>query len=115
MLDRSKRVHSYDARFADGRVNQCVDVDKVPQGARLPADNWVNRKSSDSACEDRCRRLGRARHRGSAARWTARLTMVPRRSGPPGGASFRRKPGAAIAALFTGTAELRVAQRLLPL
>src|SRR4051812_31123593 len=78
MLGRSKRVLSYDARFSDGRVDKCVDVDEVLQGARFPADSWVTRKAADAACP----RIGVGTcvtyaTRGSAARWTTRLTMPP--------------------------------------
>lgn len=42
----------YDARFADGREEQGVDLNAVLQGARFPADYWSTRNGVDLACPE---------------------------------------------------------------
>jgi hypothetical protein len=70
-LGRAKRALSYDARFEDGHVERGVDVDKVLQGARFPADYWVTRKGADAACPE----IG-------TGTWVAYATGAPLLDGP---------------------------------
>lgn len=50
MIGRRRRNVTYDALYADGRVDRDVDADEVLQGLRLPADAWATRAVADAAC-----------------------------------------------------------------
>lgn len=50
LFGRRKRVISYDARYADGHVEQNVNADEVLDGRHLPADASATRNAAEAAC-----------------------------------------------------------------
>lgn len=49
---RRYRSFNWDVRFADGREEADVNIDKVLQGARFPADYWCVRKGAEGECPE---------------------------------------------------------------
>lgn len=52
VLARTRRRIRYDALFADGRVQQDVDVDAALDGRRYPADAWATREAAEATCPE---------------------------------------------------------------
>ncbi|WP_157622603.1 hypothetical protein [Nostocoides sp. Soil756] len=52
LFGRRKRVIRYDARFADGHVEQNVKADDVLDGQHLPADASATRHAAEAVCPE---------------------------------------------------------------
>ena len=46
-----RRKYVWEARFSDGTVERDVDIDRVLQCGRYPADGWVTRHAAEEACD----------------------------------------------------------------
>jgi prepilin-type processing-associated H-X9-DG protein len=52
LLGGRRRRFRYDAMFADGHVEQDVNVDAALDGRHLPADAWATRAAAEATCPD---------------------------------------------------------------
>jgi hypothetical protein len=52
LFGRRKRVVRYDARYADGHIEEDVNADEVLDGRHLPADAWATRDAAEAACPE---------------------------------------------------------------
>ncbi len=52
LLRGQRRVVRYDVRYPDGRAEQDVNLDRVRQGGRFPADAQATRVAASAACPD---------------------------------------------------------------
>jgi hypothetical protein len=52
IFGRWKRTFKYDAYFADGRVEQDVNVDEMLNCRGLPADAWATRDAANATCPE---------------------------------------------------------------